>query len=261
MKLFITLLFLFLIGSMIGYVIELFFRRFVSMKRWINPGLLHGPWLPIYGFGLCLLFFFSNMFTYFNITLNYHLEAFICILLFGVSATLLEYIGGMIFSKQLHIKLWDYSNMKGNYKGVICPQFTTIWIIAAIFYYFLAKEPFNNLFNLTYNYMFIDNNIWLILVIGLVYGLLVGDFISIVKPFTLISSIAKENKYIIEWENIKLHIKENVANKTSLSTTILIDNFILKAKNGIIKPLTKIKDKFVIKSTNKNNNKEEKPNE
>ncbi|MEG1222432.1 MAG: putative ABC transporter permease [Bacilli bacterium] len=261
MKLFITFLFLFLLGSMIGYVIELFFRRFVSMKRWINPGLLHGPWLPIYGFGLCLLFFFSNMFTYCDISLNFHLEAFLCILLFGVAATLLEYVGGMIFCKLMHIKLWDYSNMKGNIKGVICPQFTALWIIAAIMYYFLLKTPFNNLFNLIYEYMFTANNIWLILVIGLLYGLLIGDFISIIKPFTTISSIAKENKYVVEWENIKLHIKKNIKDKSSLSTIILIDNFILKAKNGIIKPLTKIKEKFLIKNTNQNNNKEEKPNE
>ena len=47
--------FIFMIFSVIGWVIELFFRRFVSTKRWINPGLLKGPYLPIYGIGVLFL--------------------------------------------------------------------------------------------------------------------------------------------------------------------------------------------------------------
>ena len=36
----IILSYLFMVFSMLGWVLELFFRRFISMKKWINPGLL-----------------------------------------------------------------------------------------------------------------------------------------------------------------------------------------------------------------------------
>ena len=49
---FLEFLYVFIIGSFLGYIAEVLFRRFVSMKRWINPGFLRGPCLPLYGFGL-----------------------------------------------------------------------------------------------------------------------------------------------------------------------------------------------------------------
>ena len=58
---FISIVTLFVFGSLIGWVIELFFRRFVSQKKWMNPGFLVGPYLPIYGFGTVGLYGLSNL--------------------------------------------------------------------------------------------------------------------------------------------------------------------------------------------------------
>ena len=47
MDIFLTLAFLFFIGSVFGWVLELFFRRFISAanpeRKWINPGFCTGP--------------------------------------------------------------------------------------------------------------------------------------------------------------------------------------------------------------------------
>ena len=56
MKTFLLYLFLFLVGSMLGYLCEVLFRRFFSAKKWVNPGFMKGPWLPLYGFGILLMF-------------------------------------------------------------------------------------------------------------------------------------------------------------------------------------------------------------
>ena len=60
MNLFLTLAYLFFIGSVLGWVLELFYRRFISganpERKWINPGFCVGPYVPLYGFGLCILF-------------------------------------------------------------------------------------------------------------------------------------------------------------------------------------------------------------
>ena len=52
MSFILLLAFLFFMGSLTGWGIELLYRRFVSQKKWVNPGFLSGPYLPIYGFGL-----------------------------------------------------------------------------------------------------------------------------------------------------------------------------------------------------------------
>ena len=62
---FLTLAFLFFIGSVFGWVLELFFRRFISAnnpeRKWINPGFCVGPYLPLYGSGLCILFLIASL--------------------------------------------------------------------------------------------------------------------------------------------------------------------------------------------------------
>ena len=62
---FLKLTFLFLTGSLCGWVLELFYRRFFSgnnpERRWINPGFLVGPYVPLYGFGLCILYLLARL--------------------------------------------------------------------------------------------------------------------------------------------------------------------------------------------------------
>ena len=59
MNIFLIFAFLFFIGSTFGWVLELFYRRFFSKnnpeRKWINPGFCAGPYLPLYGTGLCML--------------------------------------------------------------------------------------------------------------------------------------------------------------------------------------------------------------
>ena len=66
-QVFLIVLYLFFFGGVGGWVLELLFRRFFSganpERKWLNPGFLFGPCLPLYGFGTVLLFFFRNSIT------------------------------------------------------------------------------------------------------------------------------------------------------------------------------------------------------
>ena len=106
MKYLVIISTLFVIGSLIGWIIELFFRRFVSQKKWMNPGFLTGPYLPIYGFGVLALYAVSNIPL--GIT-NQIVDIIVRILIIGVAMTVVEFIAGLIFIKGLKVKLWDYS--------------------------------------------------------------------------------------------------------------------------------------------------------
>ena len=119
MKFFLVITFLFFAGSLIEWGIELIFRRFFSKnnpeRKWINPGFLTGPYLPLYGFSLVILFLLSYIDVSF--ILNPHLQKVVLFALMALSITFFEYIAGMIFIVGMKIRLWDYSKNWGNIKG------------------------------------------------------------------------------------------------------------------------------------------------
>ena len=63
-QVFLIIVFLFFFGSCAGWVLEVFFRRFFSganpERKWLNPGFLFGPCVPLYGFGTVVLFVLSE---------------------------------------------------------------------------------------------------------------------------------------------------------------------------------------------------------
>lgn len=116
----------FIIGSLFGYVLE-FIYRFIKEKKIVNPGFFKGPYLPIYGFGLLVLYLIPNIIKLNNI------------LFLGIISTILittlEYFSGVVFVIKMKIPLWDYSNKKGNICGIICLEFILYWFILTLFYY------------------------------------------------------------------------------------------------------------------------------
>ena len=167
MKYFVLSSTLFVIGSLIGWIIELFFRRFVSQKKWMNPGFLTGPYLPIYGFGVLVLYGVSNLPLGIE---NKVVDIIVHVLIIGVGMTLIEFVAGLIFIKWLKIKLWDYSDRKGNIMGVICPSFSLIWLAVGSLYYFLIN-PF-----LVEGITWISENLIYTYFVGMVIGAMVVDF-------------------------------------------------------------------------------------
>ena len=186
MSLFLSFVFIFFIGSVIGWVLELFFRRIVHGK-WVNPGFLVGPYLPTY-----IHLFFSN----------FDLSPIVVILLMGVVMTLIELIAGLTFIKGGGVKLWDYSDRWLNYKGIICPLFSAIWtIVGAIYYYFIADHILNALF-------WFSQNLSFSFVLGIFFGVIILDFIYSAKILVKIRKFAKENDIEVKYEELKAHIQE-----------------------------------------------------
>ena len=110
MKTFITLCLLFILGGTLGWTLELFFRQIVH-KKWVNPGFLAGPCLPLYGTGVVCLYLICSI--DYGFIENEILRAIFVIFIITVSMTLVEYITGLIFIKGMKVKLWDYSDRLG----------------------------------------------------------------------------------------------------------------------------------------------------
>ena len=109
MQIFLQFTFLFFLGAIAGWVLELFFRRFKKEnidRKWVNPGFLNGPYLPIYGFRVCTLYGISALIDHLPIgTMRGVARIAAIFVLSGVGMTLIELIAGEIFICGFKVKL------------------------------------------------------------------------------------------------------------------------------------------------------------
>jgi len=132
MSTFLILAYLFFIGSLLGWGLEVLFRKFFSSSnpehRWINPGFCVGPYIPLYGCGLCILYLLAMLGEKYGLE-NTGTGKALLFLGMAVSMTLIEYIAGIMLLKIFKLRLWDYSRLWGNIQGLICPLFSFFWAI------------------------------------------------------------------------------------------------------------------------------------
>jgi uncharacterized membrane protein len=198
--------FLFFLGGIIGWVLELFFRRFVSQHKWVNPGFLTGPLLPLYGFGVVAFYLFSNEIPWQNLIAPGWLSYLVEILVIGVALTIIEYLAGLIFIKGTKIKLWDYSKRWGNIQGIVCPLFSLIWALIGAFYVLVLNPGFVGMTN----YVMAEGHlIWFSLCEGLCYGILVIDFGYNIGIYAKIRKAIADKRLVVDWDKIKVSIQDH----------------------------------------------------
>ena len=199
----VKLLLIFFLGAIAGWVVELFFRRFVSSKKWVNPGFLQGPYLPLYGFGLVFLYGICSIdLSFLHVQEIY--EILIKMVLISVSLTLVEYIAGLIFIKGMKIKLWDYSKQWGNIQGIICPLFSFFWSVIGFIYY-LTLHPL-----IVDAVGFLGQNPIFSFFVGIVFGVFLIDLFNSFKVAARIRAFAKENRIVVYYEAFKNTLKNDI---------------------------------------------------
>lgn len=204
MSYFLIIAFIFFIGSIVGWLIELIFRRFFSAtnkeKRWINPGFLIGPYLPLYGCSLCVLFLLARIDT--NFIENEVVSRLLLFFIMTMVVTFIEYIAGIIFIKGMKIKLWDYTNEWGNIKGIICPKFSLFWaILSAIYYFLIDAHILDSLY-------WLSNHLTFSFVMGFFYGVFVIDVSYSMNLMVRIRKFAHDNEIIVKYELLKENIRK-----------------------------------------------------
>lgn len=113
----------FLFYSFAGFVLELFFARFIHAKKQDRKCMLFLPLCPVYGLGAVMIA---------------HLPAFIqsnppLLFLFGAAAaTAAEYGFDWFYETVLGVRFWDYSALPLNLNGRVCLVFSLIWGLLAL---------------------------------------------------------------------------------------------------------------------------------
>jgi uncharacterized membrane protein len=200
----LILLFLFFTGSLMGWVIELFFRRFCTPngkknRKWVNPGFLIGPYLPLYGSGLCILYILAH------IKLPMHgnhpiAEKIILFIIMAIAMTLIEYVTGLIFIKGMNVKLWDYTDRWGNIQGIICPMFSFFWaVLGAVYYIFIHPHVLSAL-------DWLSRNLAFSFFIGFFYGVFLIDLVYSFNLMVKLRRFAAEHDIVFKLEALRHHL-------------------------------------------------------
>lgn len=108
-RMLIDVVFLFLTGAFLGWLYEVLLFVFKDGML-VNRGMLHGPWLPIYGLGCLAMVWLKKVvgdrpIPYFLISMA------VC----GV----MEYISSWLSETIYHVRWWDYSSCPLNLNGRI----------------------------------------------------------------------------------------------------------------------------------------------
>lgn len=214
MSLFLTLAYLFFIGSLFGWGLELLYRRFISSanpeRKWINPGFCVGPYLPLYGCGLCILFLLAAFGSRNGLeTAGQKLLMFAGM---AISMTAIEYLAGIMALKWLNVRLWDYRDEWGNFQGLICPKFSLYWALCSAGYYFLIHPHILNALK------WLSENLAFSFVIGYFFGVFTLDVIYSAQILAKMKAFAQEYQVIVHYENVKAVIRrrhDSFSEKTS----------------------------------------------
>lgn len=118
----IDIILMFFIFSIAGWFMEMNLFYFLDGTI-VNRGALYGPWLPIYGFGCCLIILILNIINQYS---NYEFlkkieqNPFIVFIIVMIFCTILEFFTSYFMEKNMGLKYWDYSGHFMNIQGRVC---------------------------------------------------------------------------------------------------------------------------------------------
>jgi len=182
----LRLLTIFALCATMGWIIEFVYRS-INRKKLVNPGFLTGMALPIYGLGGIIMYLFSYLF----IDMPILLKLLFLFVSSSIFMTLLELIGGIIFLKYYKVKLWDYSKLKFNYKGVICLQFSLIWGVLATIYIMFLQGYIVDIGN------YVIHNEYSMAALIIYYFIFISDLLISLRVLNRLKKMANELKVIV----------------------------------------------------------------
>jgi len=128
-----NIIFSFSFFSIAGWGLEVSYRS-IRDRRFVNPGLLMGPYLILYGTAALTLSLCIFIIHDYNLLLK---ALFYCIVTTG-----LEFISGFNAQYFFNKKLWDYSDQRFQYKGHICLKFSIYWTILSLAFEYILLPPY-----------------------------------------------------------------------------------------------------------------------
>lgn len=125
---------LFLMYSMVGWVMEILLT-IVCLKKFVNRGVLIGPYLPIYGVGCLLIILLVERFKD---------KPLLLVISSMLICSSLEYATSFLLETLFNTRWWDYSNSFMNLNGRICLSTTVLFGILGALIVYVINPVFMN---------------------------------------------------------------------------------------------------------------------
>ena len=133
---FVILFWLFVLGSMIGYMFEMIVVLFQKGYFESRQGLIYGPFTPVYGIGMVVYYLILK-----SIHTEKKMEIFLVTMLLG---GITEYVCSFVQEKAFGTISWDYSYLRFHLNGRTSLLHCTYWGIAGILYSCLIVPRLQN---------------------------------------------------------------------------------------------------------------------
>lgn len=118
---------LFLIGCVLGYILESVFY-IIKYGNFVNKqGLIIGPFKPIYGTGVVLA---SLLFSGFKLQKKWQI-----FIVGAVLGTFFEYLCSYLLETIWGLYIWDYSSFNFNINGRIYLPYCLVWGLVSVVWY------------------------------------------------------------------------------------------------------------------------------
>lgn len=130
------MLFAFFIVSIVAWLLEMLFSL-IFRSKFVLPGVLYGPWCPIYGVTFIFLYLFinkkdkkiHNIFKIFMV------------------ASVIEYVASFISEVFFNRIIWDYSKYLFNINGRICLHMTLLFTFLGYILFYYIEPLLNKIYN------------------------------------------------------------------------------------------------------------------
>ena len=140
---FVNYFLIFMMGSFVGYTYEMCLRMGRGIE-FINKGYSYGPYLPIYGYSLLILWFFNKKIIQKKISIhNINISPFIVFINVFFISTIFEYISGYLLELIFNKRWWDYTGAFLSINGYISLQSSIIFAIWGVFNLYVLIPCFN----------------------------------------------------------------------------------------------------------------------
>lgn len=135
----------FFLYSIFGFIFEHLVYLVMDYKG--DSGFLYGPYTPVYGIGVILIFIISD-FIFKNLNANKLIQTIIIFITIIVVLSLIELLGGILIEKIFKTTFWDYSNMKYHLGKYICLEVSLVWGFLGILLIYIIKPLTDKLINI-----------------------------------------------------------------------------------------------------------------
>lgn len=110
----------------------------------LNNGFLYGPWIPVYGLGVCLIIVIMR-FVFNRIKVSRPIKILLLFLTSFLVLSLLEFIGGNLIELLTGKVFWKYDELKYNIGHYIALEISLVWGFMSLIITYIVKPILDKL--------------------------------------------------------------------------------------------------------------------